>query len=317
MIKKNACILVTGANGLAGSAVMEHFREHLYTCVIPLYRDDVDLRDPARTLEVFDRIKPEYVFHAAATVYGIGGNMAFQGKSILENTLINISVIDAANLCGVKKIVVMGTNAVYPWPPKLPYKEDDIFNGRPHAAEASYGHAKRHMLAMLEAYHDSYDLDYVYLVSGNLYGPRDKFDPVYGHVLPSLIAKFYDASLYPDCTEGDVEIWGDGSATRDFLYSKDLAEVVRLTMSENVHGAINVGHGKAYSIQEIAENLSRISGVHQNRIVYNTEKPNGRPHCYADLSKLRALGFQPAYPIDKGLQQTWDWFVNYQLSTRP
>jgi GDP-L-fucose synthase len=316
-MKKNSCILVTGANGLAGSAVVEHLHEHLYTCVVSVTHDDVDLRDPVRTLEVFDRIKPEYVFHAAATVYGIGGNMAFQGKSILENTLINTSVIDASNRNGVKKIIVMGTNAIYPWPPNLPYREDDIFNGRPHGAEAAYGHAKRHMLAMLEAYHDSYDLDYVYLVSGNLYGPRDRFDPVYGHVLPSLIAKFYDASLYPDCTEGDIEIWGDGSATRDFLYSKDLAEGVRLTMTEDVHGAINVGHGKTYSIREIAEKLTLISGVAPFRVIYNDNKPNGRPNCYADLSKLKTLGFRPATTMDEGLQKTWDWFVNYQLSHRP
>src|ERR1035437_8190647 len=230
-MKRNSPILVTGANGLAGSAVVEHLRANLFTCVIPITREDEDLRDHEAVGLMFQCIKPEHVFHAAATVYGIGGNMAFQAKSILENTLINTAVIDAAHTCGsVKKITVMGTNAIYPWPTPLPYSETTIFDGRPHGGEAGYGHAKRHMLAMLEAYHESYGLEYCYVVSGNLYGPRDRFNIETGHVLPSLIKKFSDAKA----TGGTVSIWGDGSPTRDFLYIKDLARIVQLLMSEDL-----------------------------------------------------------------------------------
>src|ERR1035437_5599290 len=248
-MKRNDCILVTGANGLAGSAVVEHLRANLFTCVVPLTRDDVDLTEHGWVKEVFETIKPRHVFHAAATVYGLGGNMAFQGKSILDNTLINTAVIDAAHTCGtVKKITVMGTNAIYPWPPQLPYSETTIFDGRPHDGEAGYGHAKRHMLAMLEAYHESYGLEYCYIVSGNLYGPRDRFNTETGHVLPSLIKKFSDAKT----TGGMVLVWGDGSATRDFLYIKDLARIVQLQMSEDLKptSVINIGSGSSYTIKE-------------------------------------------------------------------
>ncbi len=307
-MKKNSCILITGANGLAGSAVVEHLRAHEFTCVVPITRHDCDLRDPIAVLKMFDRIEPEYVYHSAATVYGIMGNMKNQAKSIYDNTLINTNVIHSAHVvASVKKIVAMGTNAVYPWPPKLPYTEDDIFNGRPHGMESGYGHAKRHMLAMLEAYKESHGLDFAYLVSGNLYGPRDRFNTETGHVLPSLIKKFYDASVNPDDV---VSIWGDGSPTRDFLYSADLAHIVRIMLepSRDTRGAINIGNGRSHSIRAIVGILSRISGVSFDRIQFDTTKPNGRPDCYADLSKLDALGFAPEYPIETGLSLTYDWY---------
>jgi GDP-L-fucose synthase len=307
-MKRNSPILVTGANGLAGSAVVEHLRANEFTCVVPITRDDVDLTEHGWVKEVFETIKPTHVFHAAATVYGLGGNMAFQAKSILDNTLINTAVIDAAHTCGsVEKITVMGTNAAYPWPTPLPFKEENLYNGRPDAGEFGYGHAKRHMLAMLEAYKESYGLEYCYIVSGNLYGPRDRFNTETGHVLPSLIKKFSDAKA----TGGTVSIWGDGSATRDFLYSKDLARIVQLLMSEDLKsGPINIGNGHAYSIKTVVEMLCSISGVSTTRVRWDASKPNGRTNCFSDLSRLGALGFTPQYDIWTGLKATWDWFEN-------
>ena len=307
-MKKNSCILVTGANGLAGSAVIEHLRVHEFTCVVPITRHDCDLRDPAAVMKMFDRIEPEYVYHPAATVYGIMGNIKNQAKSIYDNTLINTNVIHASHVvASVKKIVAMGTNAIYPWPPKLPYTETDIFNGRPHEMESGYGHAKRHMLAMLEAYKESHGLDFAYLVSGNLYGPRDRFNVETGHVLPSLIKKFYDASINPDDV---VSIWGDGSPTRDFLYSADLARIIRIMLpaGPDTNGAINIGSGFSVSISDIAMLLCDLARVGYDRVQFDTTKPNGRLDCYADLSKLRALGFVPEYSITSGLRLTYEWF---------
>ncbi len=305
-MKQNSCIAVTGANGLAGSAVMEHFRKRQFTCVVPLTREDCDLANPAETMETFDRIKPEYVFHAAALVYGLQGNIDNQGRSIFENTLINTNVIHASRLVGVKKIVAMGSNCAYPAPPVLPYREETIFDGRPDPGEAAYGHAKRHMLAMLEAYHDSYGMDYTYLVSGNLYGPRDTFDPVNGHVLPSLIHKFYEASLDD---ESPVNIWGDGATTRDFLFSEDLADVVSFMLGNKFTGAINIGSGQTASIEYVCKRLCSISGVVYDRVQYDTTKPKGRPNCFADLSKLRALGWSAPTFLGDGLKKTYDWYA--------
>jgi GDP-L-fucose synthase len=306
-MKRNVPILVTGANGLAGSAIVEHLHNEMFTCVMTITRTDCNLKSRAQTLEFFRSAAPEYIIHTAATVYGLGGNMANQAKSILDNTLINTNVIEAAHECGVKKIVVMGTNAAYPWPTELPFKEENIYDGRPDAGEFGYGHAKRHMLAMLEAFYQSYGMEYSYIISGNLYGPRDRFDPVNGHVLPSLIRKFHEAKK----THGEVTIWGDGSATRDFLYVKDLARIVRMLMSTDIKpGAMNIGSGWRTSIRDVADHLRALTGLSAARVNYDTSKPTGRPDCYADLSRLFALGFTPAYDIETGLAETWQWFEN-------
>lgn len=306
-MKQDSVIAVTGANGLAGSAVVECLRERDFKNVVAMTRADADLRDPYATKNEFRRIQPDYVFHAAATVYGLQGNMDNQGKSIFENTMINTNVIDACYKAGsVKKIVAMGTNAIYPWPAVLPYREETIFDGRPHDGEAAYGNAKRHMLAMLEAYRTSYGIDYTYLVSGNLYGPRDTFDPVNGHVLPSLIHKFYEASHNEDTV---VSIWGDGTAERDFLFSRDLADVVSFMMGNKFTGAINIGNGVTYPLSYVAKRLCSISGVDYERVHYDTSKPKGRPSCYADLSKLRNLGWRPRVHFADGLAMTFDWYA--------
>lgn len=304
-MKQDSRILVTGSQGLAGSAVVKHFTDQGFSHIFAAMREDADLLNPDETLRLFKNVKPEFVFHAAALVYGLQGNIDNQGRSIYENTLINTNVIHAANWVGVQKIIAMGSNCVYPTPPILPYREETIFDGRPDPGEAAYGHAKRHMLAMLEAYRDSYAMDYTYLVSGNLYGPRDTFDPVNGHVMPSLVHKFYEASL----TGGDVVIWGDGETRRDFLYSGDLADVVSFMLGNKFTGAINIGSGETVSIKRVAEMLSTISGVGLDRVVYDASKPKGRPECFADLSKLRNdLGWGAPTHIFSGLQQTYEWY---------
>lgn len=304
-MKKSDTILVTGAYGLAGSAVIEYLESRGFADVVGVGRSNCDLRDFAATARLFEQVRPAYVFHAAALVYGLIGNMKNQGKSFLENTLINTAVIDAAKQVGVKKVVAMGTNAIYAWPPKvMPIPESAIFDGRPHGSESAYAHAKRGMLAMLEAYKDSYGLDWVYLVSGNLYGPRDKFNPETGHVLPTLIWKFYQASI----SDKPVELWGDGSPQRDFLYSKDLARIVSTAMASDMHGEINIGSGTTWSIKQVAEKLSVISGVPLDRVKYDTNMPNGRMCCTLDLSRIKAFGFEPAYTLEAGLQETWDWY---------
>lgn len=304
-MKQDSCIVVTGANGLAGSAVVEHFHKREFTRVVEHTRQECDLLDPDQTDIFFRRVRPDYVFHAAALVYGLQGNMDNQAKSIFENTLINTNVVHAAHRSGVRKIIAMGSNCVYPTPPVLPYREETIFDGRPDPGEAAYGHAKRHLLAMLEAYRDSYGMDYTYLVSGNLYGPRDTFDPVNGHVMPSLVHKFYEAAQ----TGGDVAIWGDGATKRDFLYSGDLADVVSFMMGNNFTGAINIGSGETTSILHVADILGDLSGVPSPRVHFDPSKPKGRPTCYADLSKLDALGWHAPTPLYKGLEQTYNWYA--------
>lgn len=295
--------MVTGGKGLVGSAVVDLLRAEGFSAVLPVGRAECDLADIAATRRYFEKAKPDYVFHAAARVYGILGNMKNQGLSFFDNNLINTSVVDAARLAGVKKITAMGTGAIYPFPPALlPLREETIFDGRPHPSESGYAHAKRAMLAMLEAYQESYGLDWAYIASCNLFGPRDKFDTEGGHVVPSLIKKFREAEL----NGGPVVVWGDGSAQRDFMYVKDASRVA-LTVMGKLSGPVNMGSGTVWSIRQIVDALGEITGF-ADRVVWDASRPNGQAYRAYDLSRLASTGFTCAYSIEQGLKETWEWY---------
>ena len=302
-MNKSDKIIVTGAGGLVGSALVDRLRAEGYENVMPVQRSDCDLLDTPATFALFDRRRPDHVFHAAARVYGIMGSMKHQGASFYENCMINTNVVEASRRAGARKITVMGTGAVYPFPsPGLPLKEDMIFLGRPYPANAGYANAKLATLAMLEAYEESYGLKWAYIVSGNLFGPRDKFDVEFGHVVPSLIKKFYDAKK----SGGTVQVWGDGSAQRDILYVKDAARVALAVMS-SINGAVNMGSGHVYSIRDVVETLSELAGM-SGRIEWDHSKPNGQAYRAYDLSKIERLGLSPIYSLRDGLAETWKWY---------
>jgi GDP-L-fucose synthase len=302
-MNKDSSIVVTGARGLVGSALMADLASKGYTNVIPLTRSVCDLTQADQTHAFFEQHQPDYVFHAAARVYGIMGNMKNKALSFYDNVLINTHLIHAATQVGVKKITVMGTGAVYPYPsPGLPLKETMIFQGEPHHAEDSYAHAKRAMLAMLKAYEESHGLSWAYIVSCNLFGPRDNFDTHFGHVVPSLIKKFFDAKQ----AGTQVSVWGDGSAQRDFMYVEDTARVAHEIMM-HLTGPVNIGSGCVFSIKSMVEALGAIADL-SDSIVWDASKPNGQDYRAYDLSKINALGFQCAFSIEAGLQSTWDWY---------
>jgi GDP-L-fucose synthase len=294
---------VTGAAGLMGSALVERMRAEGYENVIPLARADCDLIDTSATFSAFERRRPDHVFHAAARVYGIVANLKNQGGLFYDNCMMNTNVIEASRRAGARKITVMGTGSVYPFPsPGLPLKEDMIFLGRPHPAQAGYANAKLAMLPMLEAYQDSYGLKWAYIVSANLFGPRDRFDTETGNAVPSLIKKFHDAKT----SGGAVTVWGDGSTQRDFLYVKDAARIA-LAVMNGVEGSINMGSGQVCSIRDIVDALAEITGM-SGRIEWDRSKPNGQGYRAYDLSKIEALGLKPAYSIREGLNETWGWY---------
>lgn len=310
-MNKQDKILITGAKGLVGSALVEHLKKDGYANVIEVGRQECDLVDSVSTRLYFEAIRPDYVFHAAARVYGIMGNMKNKALSFYDNVMINTNVVDASQKVGVRKITVMGTGAVYPFPsPGLPLREDMIFLGVPHPAEDSYGHAKRAMLAMLGAYQESYGMEWAYVVSCNLFGPRDKFDTEFGHVVPSLVKKFFDAKQRGE----KVVVWGDGSAQRDFMYVKDAARVA-LAIMENIKGAANIGSGAVYRIRDMVEMLADISGM-AGQVIWDSEKPNGQDYRSYDLTKINSIGFECQYTIREGLEETWSWYAEQMRKAR-
>lgn len=302
MLKKEK-ILVTGAYGLVGSALVQKLKSEGFIDVIAVGRSNCNLINFEQTLSFFKLHKPKYVFHAAAKVYGILGNMENKGLSFFDNVMINTNVIEASRLVGVQKITAMGTGAIYPFPPaSLPLKESEIFYGLPHPSENSYAHAKRAMLAMLDSYKESYGLDWAYIVSCNLFGPRDKFDTNHGHVIPSLIKKFFDAKK----NNSEVIVWGNGSAQRDFLYVKDVSKIA-IKIMDKISGPVNIGSGQVMSIKDIVEALASLTGM-QERVVWDESKPNGQDYRAYDLTIINKLGFTPEYDIHHGLKETWDWY---------
>lgn len=302
--------LVTGASGLMGRALVHELRHVGHMTTVAASSADADLTDFDQTLRLMQQEKPTIVYHLAARVTGIMGNMRAQGQAYLDNVRMNTNVVEAARIAGVRKIVAMGSAAVYSDMVRLPMVEEEIWIGAPHGSEAGYAHAKRGMLAQLEAYRDQYGLEFAFCVSTNLFGPHDKFDEECGHVLPSLVSKFHRAAR-----EGQpVTIWGTGKPERDFLYVKDAAAAMRL-IGSHFSGAINLATGKAISIAGVAELLRQISGL-QQPLEWDRTKPDGQKMRSYDTSKLQALGFQPRYSLEEALRETYEWYSAHSATAR-
>lgn len=310
MFDKNETILITGSGGVIGRALLEELNARDYKRVVALVSSDGDLRDPDVAKEVFLKIRPHVVFHLAARVSGIMGNMKNRAAAYVDNVRINTNVIESAHLAGVKKIVAMGSSAVYSDLCALPISEDDIWLGPPHSSEAPYGHAKRAMLAQLEAFHEQYGLNYAYCISTNLFGPYDKFDEQFGHVLPSLVSKFHRAVRDGD----EVTVWGDGTPQRDFLYSRDAAAAM-IAITEHVTGAVNLATGHYVRIKEVVDVLARISG-YKGKINWDTSMPNGQMLREYSVDKLRSAGFVPRYSLEEALSETYNWYSQNFLTAR-
>lgn len=310
-MEKNSKILITGGNGLVGSAIKRVLEAEGYSQIYTPSSAEFNLCDFNETKEMFEQIKPEYVFHNAARVYGIMGNMKNKALSYLDNVLINTHVVEMSHKVGVKKIVAMGSGCVYPYPsPGLPLTTDMIWMGYPHFSEDSYAISKRAMLTQLNAYKDSYGMEYAFVISANLYGPNDKFDEELGHVTPALISKFYKAYG----TGSDVIVWGDGSAQRDFLFADDVGYAL-LNIMLKVNGPVNMGSGSVSKIGDIVEALADITGLHE-KIKWDASKPNGQDYRGYDLTQLFSTGFVPKYDLRNGLEKTWKWYLENQAEAR-
>lgn len=303
-IALDARILITGGTGLVGTALVDALRQAGFRNIVTIGSHDCDLMDWHVTRAFFLAHRPKYVFHLAARVYGIMGNMRNKGTSFLDNTWINTHTIEASRLAGVRKIVAMGSGCVYPYPaPGLPLREEMVWSGRPHPSEDSYAHAKRAMLAQLAAYNEQYELPYAFVISGNLYGPNDKFDPEFGHVTPSLVRKFHEARLHGT----EVVVWGHGTARRDFMASMDAARAL-LAILRTVEGPVNMASGVVHTIRDIVDALAAITGL-TDKVVWDTTKPDGQDYRAYDLSRLFATGFHPNVLLPDGVRQTYEWYA--------
>jgi GDP-L-fucose synthase len=308
-LKPSDKILITGGTGLVGSALNSRLASLGYSNVASVGTRDCNLLNASQVEELFAGLQPDYVFHMAARVHGLGGNAKYKSDVLVENTIMNINVIEASRRQNVKKIVAMGSGCVYPDLKNTEELfEEYVFNGSPHPSEDSYGHSKRLMLSHLEAARTQYGLNSAFVISGNMYGPGDSFNIEDGHVIPSLISKFFMARE----SGTPVKVWGSGVAIRDFTHANDMAHALELIM-QGAEGHINAGSGYRHAIRDIVDVLQNLTGVD---VEWQTDKPDGQLVRYYNLDKLYGLGFKPEIQLGDGVSSTFEWFENQYPNIR-
>lgn len=295
-------ILITGGTGLVGRALSRALAEEGFVNIISVGSRDCDLRDSGAVSQLMSKTAPDYVFHLAARVHGIGGNTRYKSDILVDNVLINTNVVEYARRADVKKIVAMGSGCVYP---ELKGQEElfenQVWIGPPHPSEDSYAHSKRLMLAQLDAAKEQYGLSSAFVISGNLYGPHDSFNIEEGHVIPSLVAKFHAAKR----NGTPVKVWGSGIAIRDFTYADDTARAL-IAILRNLEGPVNMGSGMRHPIRDIVETLQALTHV---PVEWDSNKPDGQLVRYYNLDKLLGTGFKAKVGLAEGVRRTYEWYA--------
>lgn len=299
-------VLVTGGSGFLGSRVVARLRERGATDIVVPRSASMNLveRDNCR-----QAVKgADLVIHLAARVGGIGFNRENPGTLFFENLMMGAQLMEEARLQGVKKFVAVGTVCAYPKFTPVPFREEDLWSGYPEETNAPYGLAKKMLLVQTQAYRQQHGFNGIYLLPVNLYGPNDNFDPRSSHVIPALIRKIWEAK---QSRAPFVDVWGDGSASREFLYVDDAAEGIVLA-SERYNGAepVNIGAGMEITIKELVNVLRDLIG-YSGDIRWDTSKPNGQPRRSLNVDRAqREFGFKASTDFPTGLRNTVDWWVS-------
>ena len=299
-------ILVTGGAGFLGQVVVRKLRERGFDNIVVPRSKEYDLRKEENVRRLYDMAKPTIVIHLAAVVGGIGANRDNPGKFFYDNAIMGMLLMEQARLYGVKKFIAVGTICAYPKITPVPFKEENLWGGYPEETNAPYGLAKKMMLVQAQAYRQQYGFNAIYLLPVNLYGPGDNIDPSSSHVIPALIKKCVDAKR---SGQKEIVVWGDGSATREFLYVDDAAEGIVLAMEKyNDPDPVNIGAGFEISIKDLVHLIAKVSGF-DGKIVWDTSKPNGQPRRMLDTGRAQQrFGFKATTGFEAGLKKTIEWY---------
>ena len=301
-MKSDSKILVAGANGMVGSAIVRNLESKGYTNIIKGTRSDVDFTNQDETERYFCSEEPEYVFLAAAKVGGILGNKNHKAEMIYDNLMIQSNIIDSSYKFGVKKLLFLGSSCIYPKFAEVPIVESSLLSGPLEPTNDAYAIAKIAGIKMCQSYREQYGFNAISVMPCNLYGINDSFDLETCHVLPALIRKLHEG--------GEVTLWGDGSPRREFLHADDLAEACYVCMDkydESSH--INVGVGEDITIKELAEMIAKVVGF-TGEIMWNSDVPNGTLRKVLNVDKIKELGWEPKITLEEGLKKTYEWYCH-------
>jgi GDP-L-fucose synthase len=301
----NKKVLVTGGHGFVGTHLVNRLNE-LGAEVIAPTQADYDLVDGRRVKAMLKENPSDMVIHLAAVVGGIGANSQHPGKFFYENLMMGTQLMHEAYKSKIPKFVAIGTICAYPKFTPIPFKEEDLWNGYPEETNAPYGLAKKMMLVQSQGYREEYNFNSIFLLPVNQYGPGDNFDLQSSHVIPALIRKCVEAV---DAGSDSVEVWGDGSPTREFLYVKDTVEAIVLAAEKyNKSDPVNLGSSFEISIKDLVELIAKEIGF-KGKIKWDKSKPNGQPRRKLDTSRAKKeFGFESKTTFQDGLRETIKWY---------
>jgi GDP-L-fucose synthase len=300
-------VLVTGGGGFVGSHLVRRLRALGCISLAAPRKAEYDLRGLDAVIRLYKDIQPTLVIHLASVVGGIGANRARPAEFFYDNLVMGTQLLDQAWRSGVPKFVAVGTVCAYPKFAAVPFREDDLWSGYPEETNAPYGLAKKMLLVQSQAYRQQYGYNSIFLLPVNLYGPGDNFDPGTSHVIPALIKKCVEAV---EQRADRIEVWGDGTPTREFLYVEDVVDAILLA-SERYDSSdpVNIGSGEEISIADLTARVAAATGF-TGRIEFDPSKPNGQPRRKLDTSRARErFGFASTTTFAEGLKRTVDWYL--------
>lgn len=314
----NQTIFVAGHRGMVGSAIVRHLKALGHQNILTACREELDLLDQAAVLRYFSANRIDQVYLAAARVGGIHANNTYPADFIYENLMVEANVIQAAHATGVQKLLFLGSSCIYPKHAEQPMKEEALLTGPLEPTNEPYAIAKIAGIKLCESYNRQHGRDYRSVMPTNLYGQNDNFHPENSHVIPAMMRRFHEAKLVNAC---EVVVWGSGKPMREFLHVDDMAaasvhvmELESLIYRESTQpmlSHINVGTGVDCTIRELAETMKRVVGF-EGELVFDSCKPDGAPRKLMDVSRLKSLGWEAKITLEKGLLDTYEWFLRHQ-----